>query len=60
VKNNARNEWVGHLKLLPGRYRYKFVVDGEWLIRPDAMHEVDQEGNINNVAVVRHALSDNN
>lgn len=27
-------DWTASLKLAPGRYEYKFVVDGEWCCEP--------------------------
>ena len=32
VKKGA---WIARLKLQPGKYLYKFVVDGVWLINPE-------------------------
>ena len=36
----AGGEWVGELKLAPGRYEYLFVVDGKWLPDPSAPEKV--------------------
>lgn len=36
-------------KLPPGRYLYKFRVDGRWMWNPDFPSTTDAEGNINNV-----------
>ena len=33
-------EWIGELKLAPGRYEYLFVVDGKWLPDPSAPEKV--------------------
>jgi 1,4-alpha-glucan branching enzyme len=33
-------EWVGEVKLAPGRYEYLFVVDGKWLPDPGAAEKV--------------------
>jgi 1,4-alpha-glucan branching enzyme len=33
----AKNgEWQKRVNLQPGRYEYKFIVDGEWQVDPDA------------------------
>ncbi|KAJ4456177.1 putative 5'-AMP-activated protein kinase; regulatory beta subunit [Paratrimastix pyriformis] len=46
-----RDQWICRLSLPPGRYRYKFLVDGQWLIRPDTVNEIDDSGNLNNVCL---------
>jgi hypothetical protein len=33
VKKN--DEWIFPLYLIPGKYTYKFIVDGQWIIDPD-------------------------
>lgn len=46
------NVWVCRLDLAPGRYTYKFVIDGNWTIDPaNAQKEDDGRGNINSVFV---------
>jgi hypothetical protein len=48
------DEWVCRIDLLPGRYTYKFIVDGIWLTDPDnRLDEDDGAGNINSVLVVK-------
>lgn len=47
------NEWVCKIKLPPGEYEYKFIVDGDWLTdprNPETRH--DDRGNLNSVLVV--------
>lgn len=45
--------WVVRIKLLPGKYTYKFIADGNWLTDPDnATIENDGEGNNNSVFYV--------
>ncbi|HEV2764030.1 MAG TPA: DUF3471 domain-containing protein [Pyrinomonadaceae bacterium] len=47
------DEWVCRLDLAPGRYAYKFVVDGNWLLDPSNPDtEEDEAGNVNSVLVV--------
>jgi len=42
--------WRAVVKLAPGKYWYKFIVDGEWLTDKDNQNrEPDGEGNINSV-----------
>ena len=36
----AGDEWVGEVKLPPGRYEYLFVVDGHWLLDPNAREKI--------------------
>ena len=46
-------EWVTQLPLQPGRYRYRFVVDGKWMTDPhNAYVETNQFGELNNVVEV--------
>jgi len=42
--------WSMQVKLLPGKYLYKFIVDGNWITDPDnSTTENDGEGNTNSV-----------
>ena len=34
LKKNQNKVWVKELLLKPGRYEYKFVVDGNWIADP--------------------------
>jgi CubicO group peptidase (beta-lactamase class C family) len=44
--------WVCRLDITPGRYTYKFVVDGNWMTDPaNPQTEDDGRGNINSVFV---------
>ncbi len=46
-------EWVTQLPLQPGRYRYRFVVDGKWMTDPHNSYvETNQFGELNNVIEV--------
>jgi hypothetical protein len=48
------NEWVCRIDLDPGVYRYKFIVDGDWLLDPSNPDTAEDEaGNINNVLEVK-------
>lgn len=45
--------WEAALTLRPGRYQYKYVVDGQWLPDPEAREQVPNEyGSWNSVIVV--------
>lgn len=42
--------WIAKVKLGPGKYWYKFIVDGSWMIDNDnQLKENDGQGNINSV-----------
>ena len=46
--------WVSNLKLSGGKYHYKFIVDGKWIIDPkNIVKEYDDKGNINSVCMVK-------
>jgi len=46
--------WEKRLLLPPGRYEYKFVVDGVWMHNPDAGENVRNAfGSLNSVVEVR-------
>ncbi|AIE85612.1 alpha amylase N-terminal ig-like domain-containing protein [Fimbriimonas ginsengisoli] len=45
--------WSISLPLRPGKYRYKFVVDDQWITDPKAQaNEGDGNGNVNSVLVI--------
>jgi 1,4-alpha-glucan branching enzyme len=45
--------WRMALPLPPGRYRYRFVVDGKWMTDPNNQYvEANQFGDLNNVIEV--------
>ena len=50
--------WSREVSLAPGKYMYKFVVDGEWVVNMELPSVVDQEGNTNNVMEVEDSASD--
>ena len=48
------NDWVCRMDLEPGVYRYKFIVDGDWLLDPTNPDTVEDEaGNVNNVLEIK-------
>ena len=48
------DEWVCRIDLAPGKYTYKFVIDGDWILDPDnPSTEDDERGFTNSVVVVK-------
>ena len=49
--------WKLHLSLVPGRYKYKFVLNGEnWITDPNAeKNENDGNGNVNSLLLIKPA-----
>ena len=46
-------QWVCRIDLAPGKYLYKFIVDGEWILDPaNPTSEGDGNGNTNSVLVL--------
>jgi hypothetical protein len=49
--------WMASVKLAPGKWWYKFIVDGNWIVDNDnLLRENDGEGNINSVYFKTNAL----
>ena len=49
----GEGRWAKELTLAPGRYEYRFVVDGEWLADPGAAEVAENGfGGLNSVLVV--------
>ncbi len=47
------NRWIAKLPLLPGKYRYRFIVDGRWVTDPNNDKvETNEYGELNNVVEV--------
>lgn len=54
LKRNHTGHWETTLDLPPGRYQYKFVVDGQWIPDPSATEYVyNPHGTLNSVIEVR-------
>jgi len=52
----CKNGWVRRIKLDAGKYFYKFVRDGEWILDPtNSYTEVDNDDNQNSVLVISAA-----
>jgi len=43
LKKDRKGQWKTTLNLLPGRYEYRFVVDGEWCDDPNCTERVPNE-----------------
>ncbi|MBS1723142.1 MAG: DUF3459 domain-containing protein [Armatimonadetes bacterium] len=53
MRELAANTWTASLDLRPGKYQYKFVIDGDtWVTDPSAKTIDDGNGNTNSVLVV--------
>ena len=53
MKRDKDGLWVKSLRLKPGRYEYKYVVDGEWWSDPDNPDFVyNEHGTTNSICVV--------
>jgi 1,4-alpha-glucan branching enzyme len=54
MKRHDDGHWETTVDLAPGRYQYKLVVDGEWLLDPAAQKNVPNDhGTLNSVIEVR-------
>jgi hypothetical protein len=54
MRRDLSGHWETTVDLAPGRYQYKFVVDGEWVPDPLAHENVwNQHGTLNSVIEVR-------
>lgn len=52
MKKDASGNWKKAVKLTPGEYHYKFVVDGEWWLDPKGVSAPNPYGTENNVLVI--------
>jgi chromosome partitioning protein len=54
VKAAGLGGWTMSLPLRPGRYRYRFIVDGKWVTDPNNKYvETNQFGELNNIVEVK-------
>ncbi|MGB7747988.1 MAG: glycogen-binding domain-containing protein [Verrucomicrobiia bacterium] len=54
VRHGEDHWWEKRLALAPGRYEYKFIVNGVWIHNPDAAENVPNiHGSLNSVVEVR-------
>jgi hypothetical protein len=53
MSRDSSGHWETTVQLAPGRYQYKFIVDGEWMPDPLARENVwNQHGTLNSVVEV--------
>jgi 1,4-alpha-glucan branching enzyme len=53
INSTTPGVWITKLPLFPGRYRYRFVVDGKWMTDPNNSYvEANQFGELNNIVEV--------
>lgn len=54
IRRGEEGLWEKRLTLAPGRYQYRFIVDGEWISDPEASQSVPNEwGSLNSLLEVR-------
>ena len=54
IKSARVGAWTMSLPLRPGRYRYRFIVDGKWVTDPNNKYvETNQFGELNNIVEVK-------
>ncbi len=54
IRRGDNRRWEKRLVLAPGRYEYKFIVDGEWVHDPQACDSVlNAHGSLNSVVEVK-------
>ena len=56
LNSQEDNSWSLSLKLKPGCYQYKYIIDGEWIHDPSKQWRDDGKGNINNIIKVDSKL----
>src|SRR5579862_3635570 len=53
MRKRADGEWAVTLQLAPGKYQYKFIVDGKWITDPENPTQVpDTFGGFNSVVAI--------
>ena len=53
MRKQKDGRFVSNIKLPPGTYEYKFIVDGQWIVDPDnGARALSTVGTINSVAQV--------
>jgi 1,4-alpha-glucan branching enzyme len=53
AKKDAKGNWTVKMDLKPGRYEYKFFVDGSWINDPEAKAVFNSYGTQNSVVEVK-------
>jgi len=53
LKKNKQGKWSATVSLAPGRYEYKFIVDGQWVEDPECLERAPNPyGGQNSVRIV--------
>jgi 1,4-alpha-glucan branching enzyme len=52
LRKRADGKWTTTVRLAPGRYEYRFVVDGKWISDPNAQSITNPFGGTNSVLEV--------
>lgn len=52
LRKRADGKWTTTVRLAPGRYEYRFVVDGKWISDPKAASIINPFGGTNSVLEV--------
>ena len=52
VQQKENKIWKGTIQLVPGRYQYKFIVDGEWKIDPHNPEVITSDSGISNSVLI--------
>jgi 1,4-alpha-glucan branching enzyme len=53
MRKNPSGVWTTTVSLVPGRYEYRFVVDGKWISDPKAPSVTNAFGGTNSVLEVK-------
>ncbi len=52
AKRDAHGNWIARISLKPGRYEYKFFVDGSWMSDPHCGHCITNTFGTQNCTIV--------
>ena len=53
AKKDAKGSWAVKLELKPGRYEYKFFVDGNWVNDTNSLVTYNNFGTQNNIVEIK-------
>ena len=51
-KSGKSSEWTASVKVAPGNYQYRFMVDGKWYTDPSTEHHRNSFGSENSILKV--------
>ena len=55
--NKTDSGWITNVKLGPGKYLYKFIIDGNWITdRDNNITETDDQGNVNSIFFIPNTV----